>query len=369
MEKGEIDIMKYRTFVEIMKEQIQEYLGVKYQVQIVTNIKFNGIEKTGISIEKKGELDQAVPVLYLEECFERYLQGETFAECVEEICVFYEEQKGKEGKIMAEIEKIEKGKNWKSIQNRIYPILLSKKENENLKNKYCYQEYLDFLVLYVIRVTNIGIGTIKITKQMIKSWGVQKKEVHWKALENLRTDGYQIKGIRNILKENFSEMQEVKEDREEEEFMYVLTNESKYFGAAGIFLCAEIFQKIVGKKNFYILPSSIHELILIEDNGKYDSCLLNNMVREVNEAQVVEEERLSNHIYYFDWKTKQIYTDEKSVLNLSTVNLTLKQRRCQNCISLIEQEGIWCCDEVQDPIEEIECCPEGVEILESNIKK
>lgn len=66
--------MDYRTFVENMKEQVQANLGQDYEVQIITNPKLNGTEKTGLSISRTQEPPQVVPVLYLEECFERYLQ-------------------------------------------------------------------------------------------------------------------------------------------------------------------------------------------------------------------------------------------------------------------------------------------------------
>ena len=71
--------MDYRTFVENMKEQVQANLGQDYEVQIITNPKLNGTEKTGLSISRTQEPPQVVPVLYLEECFERYLQDGGFA--------------------------------------------------------------------------------------------------------------------------------------------------------------------------------------------------------------------------------------------------------------------------------------------------
>ena len=77
--------MDYRTFIGMMKEQVQKHLGKDYEVQITTNSKLNGTEKTGLSISRMQEPSQVVPVIYLEECFERYLQDGGFAECVEEI--------------------------------------------------------------------------------------------------------------------------------------------------------------------------------------------------------------------------------------------------------------------------------------------
>lgn len=299
--------MDYRIFVEKMREQVQEHLGKDYEVQITTNPKLNGTEKTGLSISRTQEPQQVMPIIYLEECFERYLQEKEFSECVEEICVVYKHQKENEEKIMAELESIENMNRWEKVQNKVYPMLVSAKENEDLKEKYFYQEYLDFLVLYIIRVTEVGIGSIKITKQMVKSWKVSEYEIHHQAVENLKTDGYRVRSLNSVVKENLLGITEdTEEEIEEAEPMYVLTNQIKYFGAAGIFLCAEMFQKIVGKQNFYILPSSVHELILIKDIDGYDMETLSTMVRNVNEEQVTEDERLSNHAYYYDWRQNRI---------------------------------------------------------------
>lgn len=299
--------MDYRIFVEKMREQVQEHLGKDYEVQITTNPKLNGTEKTGLSISRTQEPQQVMPIIYLEECFERYLQEKEFSECVEEICVVYKHQKENEEKIMAELESIENMNRWEKVQNKVYPMLVSAKENEDLKEKYFYQEYLDFLVLYIIRVTEVGIGSIKITKQMVKSWKVSEYEIHHQAVKNLKTDGYRVRSLNSVVKENLLGITEdTEEEIEEAEPMYVLTNQIKYFGAAGIFLCAEMFQKIVGKQNFYILPSSVHELILIKDIDGYDMETLSTMVRNVNEEQVTEDERLSNHAYYYDWRQNRI---------------------------------------------------------------
>ena len=160
--------MDYRTFIEMMKEQVQKHLGKDYEVQITTNSKLNGTEKTGLSISRMQEPSQVVPVIYLEECFERYLQDGGFAECVEKICEVYKNQKQNEEKIM---ENVENMRNWEGIKNRIYPMLVSAQENEELKEKYLCKEYLDFLVLYMVRITDVGFGSIKITKQMLDLWG------------------------------------------------------------------------------------------------------------------------------------------------------------------------------------------------------
>lgn len=54
------------------------------------------------------------------------------------------------------------------------------------------------------------------------------------------------------------------------------------------------------EKNFFVLPSSIHECILVPDLGQYSREELAKMVKEVNQTQVEEEEILSYQVYYYD---------------------------------------------------------------------
>ena len=52
--------------------------------------------------------------------------------------------------------------------------------------------------------------------------------------------------------------------------------------------------------NFFILPSSIHEILILPDDGSYESGSLKAMVMNMNRTRVRPEERLSEHVYYFD---------------------------------------------------------------------
>ena len=297
--------MDYNTFVERMREQVQEHLGKDYEVKITTNPKLNGTEKIGLSISRTQEPQQVVPVIYLEECYEQYLKNQKFMECVEKICMVYEKQKGNEETIMTALKNMENVQNWEKIKDRIFPMLVSERKNENLKEQYVYKNYLDFLVLYTIRISEIEIGNIKITNKMLEMWGISVEELDSQAMNNMKADGYQVKGMRRMLQESCPEMMnDIGE--EEDEVMYVLTNKEKYFGAAGILLCAELFQELIGKNNFYILPSSVHELILVKDDEGCDMQGLSAMVRCVNEEQVDREERLSDHAYYYDWKQNKV---------------------------------------------------------------
>lgn len=82
--------------------------------------------------------------------------------------------------------------------------------------------------------------------------------------------------------------------------MYVLSNKLKNYGAACI-AYPYILDMLAGvlKENFYVLPSSVHEVIIVPESSQIRQSELERMVREINETQVPEEEILSNHAYFY----------------------------------------------------------------------
>ena len=79
---------------------------------------------------------------------------------------------------------------------------------------------------------------------------------------------------------------------------YVLTNIAQINGATAI-LYPNLLQEIgeATQSNFFILPSSIHEVILMKDNGDMNAEELQRMVMEINRTQVAPEEVLSDEVY------------------------------------------------------------------------
>ena len=65
----------------------------------------------------------------------------------------------------------------------------------------------------------------------------------------------------------------------------------------------------------YILPSSIHEVIVLSANEFNQLDYLSKMVTEVNNDQVKKNERLSNNVYYYDKKERTMFlvTDNSNI--------------------------------------------------------
>lgn len=89
-----------------------------------------------------------------------------------------------------------------------------------------------------------------------------------------------------------------------DEPLFVLTNESRMEGA-GILFCNEVLYKIYEKiGNYYIIPSSIHELLICPDNSGLDWGDFSQMIYTVNQDFVSEDDRLSNRPFYYDGELK-----------------------------------------------------------------
>ena len=138
---------------------------------------------------------------------------------------------------------------------------------------------------------------------MQEYYGVSKEQLHYYALENIKKDGYEFRDMKEILKKLPFALEV--EEKPEEMGMHVLTNASELYGAAGI-LDSDLLKQFAGNRDFYILPSSLHEWIFVPAVDMDEKEVLDKMVKEVNAEVVDAEERLSDHCYYYDAKENEI---------------------------------------------------------------
>ena len=83
--------------------------------------------------------------------------------------------------------------------------------------------------------------------------------------------------------------------------MYIVTNSKKMNGATAI-VYKDVLRNFANKlgRNYYILPSSINELILLPDDGYLEPYELKNIVCGVNASEIDADEFLSDSVYYYD---------------------------------------------------------------------
>lgn len=296
--------MSFERYVEEIKELVENEVGTSIQIEQITTTKNNGTEKAGLMMsEQKSNLK---PVIYLNEMYERQKGNEnTLEDAVIEFLDCYE--KTRREKIDGDFVK------WESVKERIAVKLINKEWNRELLEDVPYKEILDLALVFFI-IVELGedeMGSILIRNEHLHMWGIQEQELWSLAMKNSETLlPAKMLTIRGCISELIGEeaMNELFRNEQEEKIpvMYILTNEFKMYGASSIVypnLLDEVGE-IIGA-DFYVLPSSVHETILVRADETFSKDELTKMVQEVNQ-QVASEELLSNHAYFYSVEKKEL---------------------------------------------------------------
>jgi len=202
-------------------------------------------------------------------------------------------------------------KDFKKIKNKICYRLVNYEANKEVLLEYAHVKVLDLAILfYYKQEEGLKEGAIRIiSARDCQKWDVSVEELYKVAKENsvellpsiFQTIEQVIGDIAN--EENLS----FTCDEEPRERMYVLTNEEKYFGA-GCFLYPQMLENIAKrlKGEFFILPSSIHECIIMPDVGSVTASNLKSLVAEMNEQFLEPGEMLSNCVYHYDCEKSEL---------------------------------------------------------------
>lgn len=297
--------MDYQQFISEVKKGVQQCVKENVAVYIHTAVKNNGKERSGITVIEKGI--NISPTIYLEEYFEHFQKGKPIEEIISKVVTLYQEVRFPQCWELGHI------KQYELVKELIVYKVVNLKANEEMLQDMPYIPFLDLAVVFSImfELTAGGSATMAVKSEHLQMWGVTTKELFREAKLNTS----------RLLPAEFKEMQLVinrllgteKEQRREvedaaEDVMYVLSNQIRTFGAACI-LYDGLLERIGNhlKENYYVLPSSVHEVIIVPESRSIDKQSLESMVKEVNETQVDEEEVLSDRPYYFSRKEGRLF--------------------------------------------------------------
>ena len=196
-------------------------------------------------------------------------------------------------------------KDFAKIKDAICFSLVNRETNQEMLKEHPHVEVLDLAMLFYCKHDKgfkEGATTI-IRERDRKRWGVTLEKLREVAMENtpkLLLPVFQTieQVIDDIAKEE--KLPTICEE-EPKERMYVLTNKEKYLGA-GTFLYPDILKEVHKKLQtvFFVLPSSIHECIIMPDVGSVTAQSLRSLVTEMNEQFLDAGEVLSNQVYRYD---------------------------------------------------------------------
>ena len=299
--------MNKKEFAMKVQADIADRLRQDHRVCIKEVVKNNGVPMQGLLIHTKD--CNITPTIYLEAFYDRYIEGESWNHIIDKILAVYKNGLPTETVDMDFFNEFDK------VKERIAYKLINAERNKELLSQIPHICFLDLAICfyYAFSHKTLGNGSILVYNRQVETWKTNTVELLRLAQKNTgELFGMELVPMQELLMKLLPEEEtgiqvESTFDFSKDVWMQILTNKGRIFGAACI-LYPGVLQRIADEvqANLYILPSSVHEVILIAVTGEEDIHLLKRMVREVNATQVLPEEVLSDSVYYFDREKREI---------------------------------------------------------------
>ena len=307
--------MKAIQFYTNLTETLKENLGTDWTIELHTDVILNnGTTHIALILYKNGE--KLHPQIYLERFFEDYKRGKTMKEILQDVMTTYEEAlRNINPDSLSGIE------DWEQVKGRLAFRLLSKERNKETLENCVYKEFLDLaaIVTFCAEIDEQGVKAIRVTHDLAELWNVSKEEILQAAEENtealfpVRMEPIldTLCRVADISRDDLPEEVLAEEDSPQ---IMVLTN---YLGVNGATVLLydsflqQVYEKLRGK--FIILPSSIHEVIVMPLASAPPITDSQKMVEQINRSAVKEEEILSDSVYLYDGEKVILACDSKGV--------------------------------------------------------
>ncbi len=302
--------MDYTEFCEHVKNEIKDFLPVQfaeYGTALHLISKPNIGEQIGLTFVPPTN-GVPTPVIYLEPYFEAYMNkgmnmgrimtqiAATVAEGIEQVKEHFPEMTNM----------IPDMTDWNRVKDLVTVRAIGVSRNTELLQSVPCRIHGDIALIYQVSVTvpDNTLMSVRITDDMMNHYGITEAQLYDAAMENsqrmqkvtCRPMGEMISDMLGIGDEPLLE--------ESPASLYVLTTEPVQYGAAALFYPG-VIEKI-GKsipEGFFILPSSIHEVLILPKN-QADKDMLEAMVQQINVTTVAPDEVLSDFVSEYDPMTR-----------------------------------------------------------------
>ncbi len=300
--------MTYDFFKQQLMDSLREFFPADTQIVIRPFPHNNQLILDGLTILEPSS--NISPTIYLNFYFEKYQKGMNLSTIEQQILQYYHRH--------CPINHIDTSffTDYNRVRSRIVYRLVHYEKNRELLKEIPHFPYLDLAVIYYCLVAEEPYenASILIYNHHLAYWKLQKETLRTLAQTNTplllpwRCDSLAelIMPALDVLPVKERPTQEALLDAETIP-MYVLSNEQRYFGASCILYpnaLKEISQKFAD--SLFILPSSIHEVIIIPASYTEDANELSEIVHDVNVSEVAQDEILSDSVYFYDQNTEQL---------------------------------------------------------------
>ena len=289
---------EFMSFAERVRENMEEATGK--EVRLNTVRKNNGVVLVGVTVND--EAYNMCPTLYLERYYKMYEEGDPFKDIFMKLHEDYNQHKINRTVDISFFEDYEQVKPLLGFK------LINADMNDDLLKEVPHKRFLNFAVVCFCEAPmeiSIVKGFILIRNEHINIWGIKAEELIEDAILNMqKTNPADVINMTDLLKELYDEPAQLICHKLP---MWVLTNSIRSFGAGALLYdnqLEKLAEEIGG--DFYMFPSSIHEVIILPKKYGGTKEEMIKMVHEVNEEQVDIEERLSEDVYFYSISEKEL---------------------------------------------------------------
>lgn len=292
--------MSKQDFFEYVKDHVAAHLPQNLshaEVTLSEVVKQNDQQLTGLHLFDPDS--RLSPVIYLDNFYERYHSGENVDSLVHEVADTMSDLFDHAMPPIDVDQVAETVSDYSKVKGALSIHLCDTELNAHRLQDLVHHEISDYSMTYHIQFPDME-GSVPVRPAMLASWGITAEQLQADALAAQRESQTPVLTDLNAMMmsqlfdgsapDNLltSDAEIVPADMGVPFTMYVLTNESGYYGASALVqedLLAQIGERFGA--DYYILPSSIHELILIPHTSDEISIdALSGMVSEVNESEV-----------------------------------------------------------------------------------
>lgn len=296
--------MNMEVFVGRLCREVEKRFGKERRIKVMTN---NDSMEPGMQIMDKGDITLTTECL--NGLLEAYMAGIPLKRIAREL--LNDRRTIREGHLG-----ISYFIPFEAAKDRICYRLLNRDSNKKLLDEMPYVSFLDLAICFYYAGDGEGIGeATQIHNAHMKKWGTDAAELLEMARRNTqKLFPWECESLEVILEGEQQEEDMTKgalpsrpKWYERKIPMGILGNRQKQYGAACI-LYPEVLDRLAQEAGnaLYILPSSVHEVILLPDTGGHSAQKLKVTINVINMGLLAPEEVLSNSLYYYSRLERQI---------------------------------------------------------------
>ena len=281
-------LLSYQEFSVYVKEYLEKHISSDMEMTTGSRNRRGGKPKDTVELKREGE--NFGRVFYIEDMYMEYMTGavpEEIADGVVQMCT---------GGLPDGVLRI---LDYEQVKEHLTLRLVNYEKNREILDDLIYRPFLDLaLTCRVICPAEENVlRTTAVSYALLDRWGVTEEEVFSQAIDCVRRrEPAILRPLRDILTN--MDADEVSTSRESD--LYILTTRTGISGACALLTSASV--EILAERlerDILVLPSSIHEMLLLPDWGEWETSALRKIVKDINRNVVAEEDYLSDNVYRY----------------------------------------------------------------------